>query len=156
MAQRQDRGQRLAILEVEDADRKQHGQCRSNRFGSHWPLALPHHILISLSFRSLGVLGALGGMGGRGPRSPGEDATDHRRRRRHDRRCGQRDDQPDVRKSCSTDPELARSNRRNRMSPAEKRRHCLLLAPAPAVFISPFFDFSIGGYDHSSANALHQ
>src|ERR1035437_9934651 len=67
----QDRGQRLAIVEVEDVDQKQHGQCRSNRFGSHWPLTLPHHILISLSFRFLGDLGGFGGMGGRGPPSPG-------------------------------------------------------------------------------------
>src|ERR1035437_5704523 len=67
----QDRGQRLAIVEVEDVDQKQHGQCRSNRFGSHWPLTLPHHILISLSLRSLGGLGTLGGVGGRGPLSFG-------------------------------------------------------------------------------------
>ena len=48
VAQRfEDRGQRLAIVEVEDVDQKQDGQCRSNRFGSHWPPTLPHHILIS-------------------------------------------------------------------------------------------------------------
>src|ERR1039457_7265889 len=56
---------------VKDVDQKQNGQCRSNRFGSHWPFTLATHILISLSFKSFGGLGAFGGMGGCGPPSPG-------------------------------------------------------------------------------------
>ena len=36
----ENRVQRLAIVEVEDIDQKENGQCRSNRFGSHWPNAI--------------------------------------------------------------------------------------------------------------------
>jgi hypothetical protein len=60
VAQRfQDRGQRLPIVIIQDVDQKQNGQCRSNRFGSHWPSTLPHRILISLSFISFGAEASL-------------------------------------------------------------------------------------------------